>query len=136
MCPNALLLRALGHMYTYYGKEFKVECPTGSGCWMNLFEVARELAGRIARIFLRDKNGRRPVYDKNERFQHDPHWRDYLLFFEHFHGDTGAGLGASHQTGWTGLAPAVVYLFEMLNADRLLEEGLSSFIDAIIRATP
>src|ERR1044072_3300524 len=120
-------------MYTYYGKEFKVECPTGSGCWMNLFEVARELAGRIARIFLRDKTGRRPLYGNNNRFQTDPHWRDRLQVFEYFDGAPGAGLGASHQTGWTGLAPAMVYLFETLNADRVLEEGLASFVDAIAR---
>ncbi len=133
MPENALLIRALAHMYTFYGKEFKVECPTGSGVWMNLFEVAKFLASRLANIFLRDEEGRRAVYGGNARLQNDPHWRDYYLFYQYFHGDTGAGLGASHQTGWTGLAPAFVYLFENLDADRVLEEGLASMVAAISR---
>jgi hypothetical protein len=133
MPENALLIRALAHMYTFYGKDFKVECPTGSGHLMNLFEVAKFLACRIAHIFLRDGEGRRPVYGGNARSQSDPHWRDYFLFYQYFHGDTGAGLGASHQTGWTGLAPAFVYLFETLDADLVLEQGLSSFVTAIAR---
>src|SRR5262249_2090364 len=112
MPENGLLIRALLQMYSYYGNEFKVECPTGSGNWMNLFEVARELAGRLTRIFLRNKQGKRPVYGDTAKFRDDPHWRDHLLFYEYFHGDTGAGLGASHQTGWTGLIAAFIYLFE------------------------
>ncbi|MGB6303408.1 MAG: glucosidase, partial [Acidobacteriaceae bacterium] len=102
MPVNALLIRALLSFYLYYGDKFKIECPTGSGKLMNLFEVAREIANRLERIFLRDSAGRRPVYGGTEKFQTDPHWKDYLLFFEYFHGDNGAGLGASHQTGWTG----------------------------------
>jgi hypothetical protein len=89
--------------YGYYGDNFKIECPTGSGKLMNLFEVAREIDNRLTRIFLRDKSGRRPVYGGTEKFQIDPQWKDYILFFEYFHGDNGAGLGASHQTGWTGV---------------------------------
>jgi len=102
MPVNVLLIRALLSFYLYYGDNFQVECPTGSGNRMNLFEVARELAKRLTSIFLRDESGRRPVYGGTEKFQTDPHWRDYVLFYEYFHGDNGAGLGASHQTGWTG----------------------------------
>ena len=103
MPVNGLLIRALLSFYGYHGNNFKVECPTGSGKWMNLFEVAREIANRLTRIFLRDESGRRPVYGGTEKFQTDPNWKDYILFYEYFHGDNGAGLGASHQTGWTGL---------------------------------
>ena len=102
MPVNALLIRALLSYYLYYGDNFQIECPTGSGNLMNLFEVAREIANRLTRIFLRDESGRRPVYGGTQKFQTDPHWKDYLLFYEYFHGDNGAGLGASHQTGWTG----------------------------------
>src|SRR4030095_7708724 len=97
---NALLIRALLQMYSYYGDEFKVEFPTGSGNHVTLFEVDRELANGLGRIFLKDAEGRRPVYGGTERFQNDRHWRDLILFHEYFHGDNGAGLGASHQTGW------------------------------------
>src|SRR5262249_42702693 len=97
---NVPLIRALLQVYAYYGDGFTIECPTGSGRTMNLFDVAKEIATRIARIFLRDGRGRRPLYGGTETFQTDPHWRDYVLFYEYFHGDNGAGLGASHQTGW------------------------------------
>ena len=90
---------------------------------MNLFEVAREIANRLTRIFLRDKSGRRPVYGGTEKFQTDPHWRDYLLFYEYFHGDNGAGLGASHQTGWTGLVARLIELFGRLEGPQLLQSG-------------
>ena len=103
MPMNALIIRALMHYYAYYGDNFKIECPTGSGKQMNLFEVAREIADRLIRIFLRDENGHRPVYGNAKKFQTDPHWRDLILFYEYFHGDNGAGLGAPHQTGWTAL---------------------------------
>jgi hypothetical protein len=136
MPENALLLRALLHMYTFYGNEFKVECPTGSGCWMNLFEVAKELAARLSRIFLPAKDGHRPVFGSHTRFQTDPLWREHILFYEYFNGDTGAGLGASHQTGWTCLAPAFVYLFETLSAEGVLEKGLASFVEAIAKIKP
>jgi hypothetical protein len=99
---NVMLIRALLQFYLYYGDNFKVECPTGSGNLMNLFEVSKEISTRLQRIFLRDQNERRPVYGGIEKFQTDPHWKDYLLFYEYFHGDNGAGIGACHQTGWTG----------------------------------
>jgi hypothetical protein len=120
---NALLIRALMNFYLYYGDSFKVECPTGSGKLMNLFEVAKEIADRLTRIFLRDENGRRPVYGGAEKFQSDPHWRDHVLFYEYFHGDNGAGLGASHQTGWTGLVAKLIELFGQLDAGTALREG-------------
>ena len=99
---NFLIIRSLLNLYQYYGDGFRVECPTGSGKMMNLFEVAQEIGRRLGRIFLRDENGRRPVYGGTEKFQTDPNWRDCILFYEYFHGDNGAGIGASHQTGWTG----------------------------------
>jgi len=107
----------------YYGDTFKVECPTGSGNWMNLFEVSREIANRLIRIFLRDETGRRPVFGGTEKFQADPNWRDCLQFYEYFHGDNGAGLGASHQTGWTGLMSSLINLFGRLDPARILSEG-------------
>jgi hypothetical protein len=123
MPVNALLIRALLQFYLYYGDNFKIECPTGSGKLMNLFEVAREIANRLERIFLRDKSGRRPVYGGTEKFQTDPQWKDYLLFFEYFHGDNGAGLGASHQTGWTGVIAKLIELFGRMEGQQLLDAG-------------
>jgi hypothetical protein len=125
MPVNALLIRALMQFYGYYGDSFKVECPTGSGRMMNLFEVAREIAARLTRIFERDERGLRPVYGGAEKFQTDPHWKDHILFYEYFHGDIGAGLGASHQTGWTGLVATLIQLFGQLEATRFLETGKS-----------
>jgi len=120
MPVNGLLLRALLNLYQFYGNDFKVECPTGSGKYMTLFEVAKELARRLSSIFVRDTNGKRPVYGGTKKFQEDPHWKDYILFYEYFHGDNGAGLGASHQTGWTGLIARVLDLFARLQpADAL-----------------
>ncbi len=120
---NALLIRALLNFYLYYGDNFKIECPTGSGKMMNLFEVSKEIADRLSRIFLRDEHGKRPVYGGTEKFQSDPHWRDYLLFYEYFHGDNGAGLGASHQTGWTGVVAKLIQVFGYLDPERALEGG-------------
>jgi hypothetical protein len=108
---NGLLIRALLNLYLFYGDDFKVECPTGSGNYMTLFEVAKDLGRRLSSIFLRNQNGARPVYGGSRKFQEDPHWRDYILFYEYFHGDNGAGLGASHQTGWTGLIARTLDLF-------------------------
>ena len=102
MPVNILLFRGLMKLYAYYGDDFKVECPTGSGNQMTLFEVAKEIGNRLIAIFSRDADGRRPVYGGPELFQSDPNWRDHILFYEYFHGDNGAGIGASHQTGWTG----------------------------------
>jgi hypothetical protein len=123
MPVNVLIIRALLQFYVYYGDGFKVECPTGSGRMMNLFEVSKEIAERLTGIFLRGKNGKRPVYGGMEKFQNDPHWRDCLLFYEYFHGDTGAGLGASHQTGWTGLVAKLIELYGYLDPQELLAEG-------------
>jgi hypothetical protein len=123
MPVNVLILRALLNFYLYYGDNFKIECPTGSGNAMNLFEVAKEIAGRLGGIFLRDEHGRRPVYGGSEKFQNDPHWRDLILFYEYFHGDNGAGLGASHQTGWTGLVAKTMHLFGTLDAGKALAGG-------------
>ena len=111
MPVNALLLRGLLNLYQFYGDDFKVECPTGSGKYMTLYEVAKELAARLSGIFLRAANGKRPVYGGTKKFQEDPYWKDYILFYEYFHGDNGAGLGASHQTGWTGIIARVHDLF-------------------------
>jgi len=123
MPVNAMLIRALLNFYLYYGDNFKIECPTGSGKLMNLFEVAKEISDRLTRIFLRNEAGKRPVYGGTEKFQSDPHWRDYVLFHEYFHGDNGAGLGASHQTGWTGLVAKLIQLFGLLDAKSALEGG-------------
>ncbi len=123
MPVNALIIRALLNFYMYYGDNFKIECPTGSGKLMNLFEVSKEIADRLSRIFTRDDHGRRPVYGGTERFQSDPHWRDLILFYEYFHGDNGAGLGASHQTGWTGLVAKLIELYGLLDPERALAVG-------------
>jgi hypothetical protein len=123
MPVNALLIRALMSFYLYYGDTFKIECPTGSGRLMNLFEVAHEISRRLTSIFLRDESGRRPVYGGTEKFQTDPNWKDYVLFFEYFHGDNGAGLGASHQTGWTGLVAKLIEIFGRIDEEKLLEAG-------------
>jgi hypothetical protein len=97
------MIESLQKYHHYYGDDFKVECPVGSGTQMSLWDVSTEISRSLTHIFARDENGRRPVNGANEKFQSDPYWRDYILFYEYFHGDTGAGLGASHQTGWTGL---------------------------------
>jgi hypothetical protein len=123
MPMNALLIRALLNFYVYHGDNFKVECPTGSGRMMNLFEVARELANRLIGIFTADASGRRPVYGGTQKFQTDPNWKDYLLFYEYFHGDNGAGLGASHQTGWTGVVAKLIEIFGRMEPAGLLATG-------------
>jgi hypothetical protein len=104
MPVNYLLIEALERYHHFYGDDLQVECPTGSGIFMNLNDVAREIARRLASLFLPDPQGRRPAHGDDPRFMHDPHFRDLALFHEYFHGDTGRGLGASHQTGWTALA--------------------------------
>ncbi len=119
---NLLLIRALLQHYRYYGNDLTVECPTGSGTMMTLFEVAQELSRRLAGTFLRDAGGRRPVYGATRLFQDDPHWRDLILFYEYFHGDNGAGLGASHQTGWTGVVAKLIQNLGQFDADTVLKE--------------
>jgi hypothetical protein len=121
MPVNALIVRALLNLYGFYGDHFKVQCPTGSGQYMTLFEVAKEIVRRLSSTFLRDESGRRPVYGGSAKFQNDPHWRDLILFYEYFHGDNGAGLGASHQTGWTGLVAPLLDIFARTNAKAVLE---------------
>ena len=123
MPVNALLIRALLSFYLYYGDNFRIECPTRSGNLMNLFEVAREIANRLTQIFLPDASGRRPVYGGTQKFQTDPLWKDYVLFYEYFHGDNGAGLGASHQTGWTGIIAKLIEIFGRLDAEQFLAAG-------------
>jgi hypothetical protein len=123
MPMNVLLIRALLQFHLYYGNSFTIECPTGSGRRMNLFEVANNIADRLTRIFRRDEHGRRPVYGGTTKFQEDPNWRDYVLFYEYFHGDNGAGLGASHQTGWTGLVALLIAFFGRIDAKKWLEAG-------------
>jgi hypothetical protein len=134
MPVNGLIIRALTHYYGYYGNEFTIDCPTGSGRRMNLYQVAEEIARRLASIFLRDAQGRRPVHGGARKFQEDPHWRDYLLFYEYFHGDNGAGLGASHQTGWTGVVARTMHLFAALRAEQLLEGGHKAAFERIEQA--
>jgi len=123
MPVNGLIIRSLLQYYAYYGDDFKIECPTGSGKLMTLYQIAEEIDRRLASIFLRDKKGRRPVYGGTKKFQEDPHWRDLILFYEYFHGDNGAGLGASHQTGWTGLVARGMHLFATSTAEEVLELG-------------
>ncbi len=123
MPVNALIIRALLQYYGYYGNDFQVECPTGSGKMMNLFEVAREIGRRLTGVFAKDENGRRPVNGGAAMFQNDPHWRDCIQFYEYFHGDNGAGLGASHQTGWTGVIARILDLFGSLKAESVVESG-------------
>ncbi|MBV8373758.1 MAG: glucosidase, partial [Candidatus Eremiobacteraeota bacterium] len=105
---NFLLVEALQKFHYQGGDDFKVECPTGSGKMLTLWEVSMELSHRLIRLFTRDERGRRPIYGDCAKFQADPHWRDYIAFYEFFNGDTGAGLGASHQTGWTGLIAKLI----------------------------
>jgi hypothetical protein len=108
---NFLLIRGLLNFHAYYGDDFTVECPTGSGQQMTLWQVSQELSRRLTSIFRRDAQNHRPVYGGASKFQNDPHWRDHILFYEYFHGDNGAGLGASHQTGWTGLVARLLQFY-------------------------
>jgi hypothetical protein len=119
MPVNFLLIESLQKFHRYYGDDFKVECPTGSRRYYTIDEVATELATRLSRLFLRDDRGRRPVFGDNHRMQTDPHFRDHVLFHEYFHGDTGRGVGASHQTGWTGLVAKLLQPRPRDRADQL-----------------
>ncbi len=108
---NFILIESLQKFHYYLEDDFKVECPTGSGQMMTLWEVASELSQRLTRIFLQNASGKRPVYGGMQKFQNDPHWQNLILFYEYFHGDNGAGIGASHQTGWTGLVAKLIQQF-------------------------
>ncbi|GLW34887.1 MGH1-like glycoside hydrolase domain-containing protein [Actinoplanes regularis] len=121
---NALVIRSLLNLYVAYGDEFTVECPTGSGVHLTLFEVAREISDRLTRIFVPGPDGRRPCYGGQEVFAGE-HWREMILFAEYFHGDNGAGLGAAHQTGWTGLVALFPNLFAGLTGQKLLQDGMA-----------
>jgi hypothetical protein len=125
---NALIIRALMQYYMYYGNDFTVECPTGSGRQMNLYQVADEISRRLSSMFLLDKEGRRPVFGGARKFQEDPHWRDCLQFYEYFHGDNGAGLGASHQTGWTGVIARGMHLFATTTPEQALHLGKTAAV--------
>jgi hypothetical protein len=120
---NLVIVRALLQHYEYYGDAFTIECPTGSGREMTLYEVAREIIERLIRTFMRGADGRRPVYGGTELFQRDEHWRDLILFYEYFHGDNGAGVGASHQTGWTGIVARLIQLLACLEPGTVLRDG-------------
>jgi hypothetical protein len=135
MPVNGLIIRALLQYYAFYGDTFTVECPTRSGQKMTLYDVAQDLTRRLAGIFLRGRNGRRPVYGGSRKFQEDPHWRDLVLFYEYFHGDNGAGLGASHQTGWTGIIARAMHLFATTTPGSVLQLGKdAAFVDTAARA--
>ena len=133
MPVNLLIVRALVNLYSFFGDDFKVECPTGSGQQMTLFEVAQEIVRRLTGTFLRNAEGKRPVYGGTEKFQSDPHWRDLILFYEYFHGDNGAGLGASHQTGWTGLVAPLLDLFGRVDAKTALEIDRARVMSQVVR---
>jgi hypothetical protein len=120
---NALIIRALLSFYEYYGDNFKNRMPAGSGRPMNPFEVAKEIVERPGKIFLRNKRGHRPLYGGAEKFQSDPHWRDNILLYEYFHGDNRVGIGASHQTGWTGLIAVLMDLSGHLDPAEFLVKG-------------
>lgn len=128
MPVNMLLLRALLQLYRYYGPDLKVEFPTGSGHEATLYEVAMGIGRRLASIFLRDADGRRPVYGGAEKFQTDPHWRDLILFYEYFHGDVGAGIGASHQTGWSGLIARIIQMIGSVTANEAMSEDWATLL--------
>jgi len=127
---NSLIIRALLQYYTYYGNDFIVECPTGSGNKMNLYQVAEEISRRLHSMFLKDKDGHRPVYGGARKFQDDPNWSEYILFYEYFHGDNGAGLGASHQTGWTGIIARSMHMFATITAEQVLADGKKAYVKA------
>jgi len=126
MPVNILIIRALFQYYAFYGDDFVIECPTGSGRKMNLYQVAEEISRRLTAIFLKGEDGRRPVFGGEQKFQEDPYWKDNILFYEYFHGDNGAGLGASHQTGWTGIIARAMHVFATTTADQVMELGRSA----------
>jgi hypothetical protein len=112
--------------HVYYGDNFKIECPTGSGNLKNLYQVAEDISKRLSGIFLKNDKELRPVYGGTKKFQEDPYWKDYILFYEYFHGDNGAGIGASHQTGWTGIVARLMHIFATSTSDQMMELGKSA----------
>ncbi len=131
---NVMLIRALLNLYVFFGDELTVECPTGSGRQCTLYQVAAEISNRLVAAFVRGDDGRRPIHGGQPLFQNDPCWRDLLLFYEHFHGDNGAGIGATHQTGWTGLVGVLPPIFQYLTAEALLTNGGAPVQAAALRA--
>jgi hypothetical protein len=131
---NLLIIRALINLHRYYGERFKVECPSGSGRLLTLLEVAVEIAQRIFAIFRRGPDGRRPLYGGTEKFQADPHWRDLILFYEYFHGDNGAGIGASHQTGWTGDVALLSIMAGLATTPQVVDSDRDQFFAALAGA--
>jgi hypothetical protein len=125
MPMQLMLIRALVNQYAHLGNNFKVECPVGSGRQLNLLEVSQEIARRLSRLFVRNKEGRRPAQGSHAQWN-DAHWRDHVLFYEYFHGDTGAGVGASHQTGWTGVIAFLMQGFTAVEPEKVLEKGMSA----------
>ncbi|ALJ38547.1 glucosidase [Azospirillum brasilense] len=129
---NALIVRGLLQYYAYFGNDFLIECPTGSGSMMNLYEVAQDISRRLESIFLRDEHGNRPVFGGARTFQQDQHWKDHILFYEYFHGDIGAGMGASHQTGWTGVVARLMHVFATTTADGFLGNAKEAYADRAV----
>ncbi|MFM2173864.1 MAG: hypothetical protein RLZZ54_1791 [Cyanobacteriota bacterium] len=130
MPVNLMIIRSLVASFAYYGKNFQVEFPTGSGQMANLYEIAENLTQRLASIFTRNEAGLRPVFGSQKTFQSDPYWQDYLLFYEYFHGDNGAGIGASHQTGWSGSVTNLIYYFATFSQDEVLARGAYGYATA------
>jgi hypothetical protein len=133
MPMQLMLIRALVNQYAHLGNDFKVECPVGSGRQLNLLQVSQELARRLSRLFIRNMRGHRPAHGDHRRWS-DEHWRDHVLFYEYFHGDTGAGIGASHQTGWTGLIAFLIQGFTEVDAEQVMEKGMIAVTEASAEA--
>jgi hypothetical protein len=132
MPMQLMLIRALVNQYAHLGNAFTVECPVGSGRQLNLLEVSQELARRLSRLFLAN-DGRRPAHGDHSRWR-DEHWREHVLFYEYFHPDTGAGIGASHQTGWTGVIAFLIQGFSAVEADKVLEKGMTAVAEGSAEA--
>jgi hypothetical protein len=133
MPMQLMLIRALVNQYAHLGDDFKVECPVGSGRQLNLLEVSQEIAHRLSRLFILNQHGRRPAHGDHSRWK-DEHWRDHVLFYEYFHGETGAGIGASHQTGWTGVIAFLIQGFTAMEAERVLEKGMTAVAEIAAEA--
>jgi hypothetical protein len=133
MPMQLMLIRGLVNQFAHLGKDFTVECPVGSGRHLNLLQVGQELARRLSRLFIRNQEGRRPTHGSHGRWR-DEHWRDHVLFYEYFHGDTGAGIGASHQTGWTGVIAYLMHGFTAVDEEKVLEKGMTAVTEVSAEA--
>ena len=136
MPVNALIIRALLQYHAYYGDAFTIECPTGSGKKLTLYQVAETISQRLGSMFLKDEQGRRPINGGEQKFQEDPHWRDLIQFYEYFHGDNGAGLGANHQTGWTGVIARILHLFATTTAEQVQQLGKGAGLVELDKPAP